>query len=94
MKENSYVLHCYDNLVAMATSNNCIFSLAVYSSLSPCIMCVQYRGGDQYHGVFSTMGDILSTVGDIMSTVRVFSTVGDIMMHVEGYNEYRGDTIL
>ena len=45
MKENSYILHCYDNLVAMATSNNCIFSLAVYSSISPCIMCVQYRGG-------------------------------------------------
>ena len=44
MKENSYILHCYDNLVAMATSKNCIFSLAVYSSLSPCIMCVQYRG--------------------------------------------------
>ena len=76
MKENSYILHCYDNLVAMATSNNCIFSLAVYSSLSPCIMCVQYRGGAQYcggvqyHGgyheycgVFSTVGDILSTVG-------------------------------
>ena len=50
MKENSYILHCYDNLVAMATSNNCIFSLAVYSSLSPCIMCVQYCGGVQYHG--------------------------------------------
>ena len=22
MKKNSYILHCYDNLVAMATSNN------------------------------------------------------------------------
>ena len=33
MKENSHMLHCYDNLVAMATENNCIFSLVVYSSL-------------------------------------------------------------
>ena len=47
-------------------------------------MCVQYRGGSQYRGVFSTVGDIMSTVGDIMSTVGdilstvgVFSTVGD-----------------
>ena len=71
MKENSYILHCYHNLVAMATSNNCIFSLAVYSSLSPCIMCVQYRGGAQYCGVFSTVGDIMSTVEDIMSTVGI-----------------------
>ena len=28
-----------------------------YSHLeTPCIMCVQYRGGAQYHGVFNTMG--------------------------------------
>ena len=47
MKVNSYILDCYDNLVAMATSNNCIFSLAVYSSLSPCILCLQYHGGAQ-----------------------------------------------
>ena len=33
MKENSYIFHYYDNLVAMATSNNCIFSLGVYSSI-------------------------------------------------------------
>ena len=33
MKENSYIVHCYDYLAAMATSNNCIFSLVVYSSL-------------------------------------------------------------
>ena len=25
MKENSHILHCYDNLVTMATANNCIF---------------------------------------------------------------------
>ena len=34
MKENNHILHCYDNVVAMATANNCIFSLVVYSSLS------------------------------------------------------------
>ena len=50
MKENSYILHCYDNLVAMATSKQLYFSLAVYSSLSPCIMCVQYCRGVQYRG--------------------------------------------
>ena len=33
MEENSHILHCYDNLVAMATANNCIFSLVVYSLL-------------------------------------------------------------
>ena len=33
MKENSYILYCYDNLVDMATSNHCIFSLVVYGSL-------------------------------------------------------------
>ena len=31
MKENSHILHCYDNLVSMETANNCIFSLVVYS---------------------------------------------------------------
>ena len=31
---------------------------------SPCIMCVQYRGGDQYRGGCSVpWGDIMSTVG-------------------------------
>ena len=33
MEENSHILHCYDNLVAMATANNCIFSSVVYSLL-------------------------------------------------------------
>ena len=33
MKENSHILHYYDNLVAMATANKCIFSLVVYSLL-------------------------------------------------------------
>ena len=45
-------------------------------------MCVQYRGGDQYPGVFSTVGDIMINVGDILSTVGVFSTVGDTMSTV------------
>ena len=31
-KENSHMLHCCDNLVAMVTANKC-FSLVVYSSL-------------------------------------------------------------
>ena len=44
---------------------------------SPCITCVQYRGGIQYRG-------------DIMNTMGVFSTVGDIMGTVGGYHEYRG----
>ena len=47
-------------------------------SKSPCIMCVQYRGGAQYRGGCSVpWGDIMSTVGDILSTVGVFSTVGE-----------------
>ena len=29
MEENSHILHCFDNLEAMATANNCIFSLVV-----------------------------------------------------------------
>ena len=33
MKENSHIPHCYDNVVAMATANNCIFSLVVCSLL-------------------------------------------------------------
>ena len=50
---------------------------------SPCIMCVQYRGGAQYVGVFSTMGDIMINVGGFLEYRGVFSTVG-------GYHEYRG----
>ena len=56
---------------------------------SPCIMCVQYRGGNQ-----STVGDILSTMGDIQYRGDIIfcnlSTVGIIMIHVGGYREYRG----
>ena len=74
-------------------------------ALSPCIMCVQYRGGCSAPwghiistvgdilstvGVFSTMGDIMINVGDILSTMGVFSTVGDIMSTVGRYHEYRG----
>ena len=53
-------------------------------------MCVQYRGGAQYHGVFSTVGDIMSTMGDILSTVRVFSIMGGYHDKCGGYLEYRG----
>ena len=48
-------------------------------------MCVQYRGGAQYRGVFSTVGDIMSTVGDILSTMGgylEYRGVGDIMINV------------
>ena len=92
MKENSYILHCYDNLVAMATSNKCIFSLAVYSSLSPCIMCVQYRGGAQYWGYHESHGGIFSTVG-VLSTVGVFSTMGDIMSPMGVSSVLRGCSV-
>ena len=66
--------------------------------LTPCIMCVQYRGGVQYRGdIMSTVGvvqyrggyleyrgGIQYRGGDIMSTVGVIlSTVGDI--------QYRGE---
>ena len=71
---------------------------------TPCIMCVQYRGGCSVPwgdilstvGVFSTMGDIMINVGDSLSTVGVFSTVGDIMSTVGvilstvGDIQYRG----
>ena len=40
------------------------------SHFSPCMMCVQYRGGCSV-----PWGVIMSTMGDILSTVGVFSTV-------------------
>ena len=43
-----------------------------FFKLSPCIMCVQYRGGAQYCGGHSEM----------------FSTVGDITINVGRYHEY------
>ena len=52
-------------------------------SISPCIMCVQYRGGAQYRGVFSTVGDILSTVGGVQYRGGYHDKCG-------GYLEYRG----
>ena len=73
--------------------------------VSPCIMCVQYRGGAQYRGGCSVpWGDIMSTVGgyleyrggcsvpwgDIMINVGdILSTVG-VFSTVGGYHEYRG----
>ena len=59
--------------------------------LSPCIMCVQYRGGCsvpwgvQYRGGISWV-----PWGDILSTVGVFSTVGGYHDKCGGYLEYRG----
>ena len=46
--------------------------------LSPCIMCVQYRGGCSV-----PWGDIMSTVGDIMSTVGGY-------LEYRGGVQYRG----
>ena len=48
---------------------------------SPCITCVQYRGGDQYRGGVSTVGDIMSTLRGYLEYRGVFSTVGDIMIN-------------
>ena len=60
--------------------------------LSPCIMCVQYRGGCSvpWEDIMSTVGDILSTVGVFSTVGDILSTVGDIMSTMEGYFEYRG----
>ena len=63
-----------------------------FATSTPCIMCVQYRGGGVLStvGVFSTMGDIMSTVGGYLEYRGVFSIVGDIMTHMGGYHEYHG----
>ena len=73
-------------------TSDALFGSLTTVPCSPCITCVQYRGGhhDACGGisrvpwaVFKTVGDIMSTVGDIMSTV------GDIMMPVGGYHDVR-----
>ena len=84
--------------IPRVTRKGAVTSKAIFEFLqvSPCIMCVQYRGGAQYRGGCSVpwgyleyrggvqyRGDIMINVGDILSTVGVFSTVG-------GYFEYRG----
>ena len=62
----------------MSSIRTKIFLNLIRSTLSLCIMCVQYRGG--YH----------DKCGDILSTTGVFSTVEDIMSTVGGYLEYHG----
>ena len=66
---------------------------------SPCLMCVQYRGGGgaQYcGGCLVPWGILLVLWGDILSNVGVFSTLGDIMITVGdilstvGGVQYRG----
>ena len=66
--------------------------------LSPCIMCVQYRGGCSVPwGVFSTVGGYLEyrggcsvPWGDIMINVGdILSNVGGVQYR-GGYHEYRG----
>ena len=59
---------------------------------------VQYRGGYhdkccrylEYHGVFSTMGDIMNTVGVILSTVGDTQYREGYHDACGGYHEYRG----
>ena len=55
-------------------------------------MCVQYRGGAQYYGGVSTVGDILSTVGGYLEYRGgdILSTVGGYLEYRGGYLEYRG----
>ena len=58
---------------------------------TPCIKCVQYRGGYhdacggylEYHGDVQYHLDIMINVGDILNTMRGFQDRG-------GYLEYRG----
>ena len=54
-----------------------------WPELSPCIICVQYRGGVQYHGGYHEYR------GGYLEYCGVFSTVGDIMSTMEGV-QYRG----
>ena len=62
--------------------NNTIYLLR---AISPCIMCVQYRGGCSVPwGVFSTVGGYLEYRGGCSVPW------GDIMINVGGYLEYRG----
>ena len=77
--------------------------MRIVGHLSPCLMCVQYCGGAQCSGVFSTVGGIKSTVGIsgvpwgcsvpwgafMINVGDILSTVGDIMSTVEGVH-YRG----
>ena len=72
-----YRLRFYSNslihILSLSNSHNNVAS-------TPCIMCVQYRGGYlEYRGGVQYRGGIMINVGDILSTVGVFSTVGDIM---------------
>ena len=61
-------------------------------TLSPCIMCVQYRGGcSVLWGCSVPWGDIMSTVGGYLEYRGGCSVPwGDIMINVGGYLEYRG----
>ena len=58
---------------------------------TPCIMCVQYRGGYSVPwGVFSTMGDIMSTVGGYLEYHGGVQYRGGYHDKCGGYLEYRG----
>ena len=50
-------------------------------------MCVQYHGGDQYRGVFSTVGIVPWGISSVPWGYHeycgvILSTVGDIMIHM------------
>ena len=53
-------------------------------------MCVQYRGGAQYRGVFSTVGDIMSTVGRYLEYRGGVQHRGGYHDKCGGYLEYSG----
>ena len=60
-------------------------------NLSPCIMCVQYRGGAQYRGGCSVpWGDILSTVGGYHDKCGGYHEYRGGVQYRGGYHEYCG----
>ena len=58
---------------------------------SPCITCVQYRGGVQYHGSVHYRGDIMMHVGGYHDKCRgIYLEYGGRCSVPWGYHEYRG----
>ena len=62
-------------LDSIVESRTCLYS--------PCIMCVQYRGGLQYRGGVQYRGDIMINVGGYLEYRGGVQYRG-------GYHEYRG----
>ena len=57
-------------------------------ALPPCIMCVQYCGGAQCRGVFSTLGDVTRTAGGYLKYHGEFQYRGGYEYACRGYLEY------